>query len=129
MTGLYLDSLPPICYEKGCQAHAAELKLIEAQGILNRATRLQRKAEENKQTWDRRYEVRNPQMARALWCDQCDTAYSEKDPGRKQLRQTEYDEDGDEVTKTLDLCGSCAASMFRRPALPGTVQDARPKDA
>jgi hypothetical protein len=111
-----------------CQLTKALGMQQEAARIIETATRLQKKAEQGKDQWYNRGIREEVPMAVAMWCDQCDTPYSSKDPERKQITQTEFDEDGDSVRKTIDICGPCAKGMFQRRAISGTVQDARPTD-
>lgn len=56
------------------------------------------------------------QLSRAMWCDQKNHAFSERDPGKRHYTETSTDESGRSVTVVYDMCGECA-SQLARPAL------------
>lgn len=50
-------------------------------------------------------------MSAAVWCDRGEHAFSANDRGRKQLAEISVDDDGNEQTIRMDICGKCAATF------------------
>jgi hypothetical protein len=51
---------------------------------------------------------------RALWCEQGDHSFSEKDPDMQVLTMQRKGPDGDKVTESRTTCGKCAAIVMTR---------------
>lgn len=49
-------------------------------------------------------------MSKALWCDNGDHAFSERDTEAKHFTET-VKVDGKDVTTAYDICGKCAVKM------------------
>jgi hypothetical protein len=63
-------------------------------------------------------------VSTALWCDQGNHAFSDRDTARRHFTETEVDARGQNHTVVYDMCGECAGQFtLGRRGIPGAAQD------
>jgi len=99
----YVSDIAHACERDGCQ-------LSRARELFEQAERLLEKRME---------------PTRALWCDQGEHPFSERDPGRKVITIGGTGADGELAEESRTTCGPCAANAIRPRAQITEATDGR----
>lgn len=63
-------------------------------------------------------------VSTALWCDQGQHAFSDRDTSRRHFTETEVDDKGVSHTVVYDMCGNCATQFtFGRKGITDAPED------
>ena len=94
----YIRCPSEACRGQGCRAEELEGMLASTLNITQELLARQEKESRMEPT-------------RALWCEQGEHSFSEKDPGLQVMTIQGRDEEGKPVSESRTLCGPCAAKM------------------
>jgi len=100
----YVRNATQSCRERGCQA--PELAAL--------ARHLSDEAHKTLETMLNRKEGQQMEPTRALWCEQGDHSFSEKDPDLQVITMQRRGPEGEKVEESRTTCGKCAAIVMNR---------------
>jgi hypothetical protein len=99
---VYVKGALPSCRDQGCQA--PELAALARQLSNHEHAVLDLLSKRGGQM----------EPTRALWCEQGDHSFSEKDPDMQVIAMQRKGPDGEKVTESRTTCGKCAAIVMNR---------------